>query len=95
MSASILTATFVATALTLVDPTAPHLAIGDMTERVMAPYVWEMLGLCVADPETVTAATSCEWSDSSPHCQAQMARRLPCDRERYMNRIWLHYQSGD
>ena len=69
--------------------TVLHLTIGNITEQEMAPYVWEMLGLCKA--ESGTARESCEWSDTTPHCQAREARRLPCDRARYMRRIWQYY----
>ena len=40
--------------------TVLHLTIGNVTEQEMAPYVWEMLGLCKA--ESGTARESCEWS---------------------------------
>jgi hypothetical protein len=68
----------------------PHLAVGDMTEQEMAPYVWTMLGLC--NTESGTARETCEWTDDSPHCQARLLRRLPCDRARFMRRIWQYYE---
>ena len=73
--------------------TVPHLSVSDSTEREMAPYVWEMLGLCKAEAEY--PRDTCEHQDETAHCQARQARRLPCDRERFMSRMRLYYQSGD
>lgn len=71
----------------------PFLRAGDSTERNLAPYVWEMMGLCKAEAEY--PRDTCEHTDDTPHCQVRLARRLPCDRERFMNRMRLYYQSGD
>lgn len=78
MSASVMTAMVVL-----------HLAVGPSTQEEIAPYVWTMLGLC--NVESGTARESCDHYDATPHCQVRIARGLPCDRARYMRRIWQYY----